>query len=329
MTAPPNYTQIPNALLGNYAHGGIPEPGLMAEMTGAELKVYLCIARVTVGYHRQSRHVTIAEIEAFTGLGKTTIVKTCKALEAKNLITRQKDKNSFVFALNIVNKPVQKVNLTENNVNEKVQKVNSSKPYRKENCSESEPETLCKVQKVNQDGSESEPFQSDRKKRERKDKDDEEDINHVIALYAENIGDATGLIVDQLEDFCHDHGTGTVADAIKLAVNHNARKLSYIGAILQNGEAEAAEAEILDKPPPESAPQTNLQKAWEDIWPHLSHYGVFQGAEPVSLEGGVLGVKLRDSVSPEMVQDRFGLILTRVSEVVGVEIKLSEERILA
>lgn len=88
---PPNYTQIPNALLGDLKKGNVTEPGLMSEMAGSELKVYLAVCRLTFGFHQLRRRASIKMIMKFTGMAKQSVYNASEKLEEKGLIERQKD----------------------------------------------------------------------------------------------------------------------------------------------------------------------------------------------------------------------------------------------
>ncbi|MFA5629035.1 MAG: DnaD domain protein [Dehalococcoidales bacterium] len=59
-----------------------------------------------------------------------------------------------------------------------------------------------------------------------------EDIN-VFGLYEENIGMLTPMVAEELKDIIKIFPEDWIADAIKEAVKQNARKLSYIVAILE------------------------------------------------------------------------------------------------
>jgi phage replication O-like protein O len=60
----PNYTQIPNVILDDY----------LAVMKPAELRVVLAIARQTFGWHRESEQLSIAELEAMTGMSRQGVL---------------------------------------------------------------------------------------------------------------------------------------------------------------------------------------------------------------------------------------------------------------
>ncbi len=60
----------------------------------------------------------------------------------------------------------------------------------------------------------------------------EEQIN-VFAIYEENIGMLTPMIAEELKDAMKLYPENWIADAIKEAVKQNARKLSYITAVLE------------------------------------------------------------------------------------------------
>ena len=84
----PNYTQIPNQLLGDIERGNTVKPGLMAELEGSELKVYLAVCRMTVGFHQAERRASLSMVQDFTGLSKQGVLNASKRLEEMNLISR-------------------------------------------------------------------------------------------------------------------------------------------------------------------------------------------------------------------------------------------------
>lgn len=79
----PNYTQLPNDLLGDWN-----TPSLMAEMRESELKVVLAICRLTFGYHRKQVRAALPILQAMTGLSKQGVLNGAKAAEERGLIRR-------------------------------------------------------------------------------------------------------------------------------------------------------------------------------------------------------------------------------------------------
>lgn len=87
----PNYTQIPNSILGDVKRGNVVDPGLMATLEGAELKVLLAVCRLTFGYHQETRRASLSMIKNMTGLSRQGVINASNSLEKKNLIARRKD----------------------------------------------------------------------------------------------------------------------------------------------------------------------------------------------------------------------------------------------
>lgn len=87
----PNFTQIPNALLGNIARGNKVEPGLMTQLQGSELKVYLAVCRMTFGYHQSERRASLQMMMDLTGLSKPAVHSAAKRLEELGLIELNQD----------------------------------------------------------------------------------------------------------------------------------------------------------------------------------------------------------------------------------------------
>lgn len=85
----PNYTNVPNEVLGDRA-----EPGLMAEMGMAELKVLLAVCRVTFGFHRRTGGATLRQIQAMTGIAnRRDVLSAAEKLADRDLVTRTLDED--------------------------------------------------------------------------------------------------------------------------------------------------------------------------------------------------------------------------------------------
>jgi phage replication O-like protein O len=87
----PNYTQIPNTILGDVEKGNRVTAGLMTEIEGAELKVLLAACRLTFGYHQASRRASLSMMATLTGLSRQGVVNAAKSLENRGLISREQD----------------------------------------------------------------------------------------------------------------------------------------------------------------------------------------------------------------------------------------------
>jgi phage replication O-like protein O len=87
----PNSTQIPDVILDRW----------MAELSGAEFKVLLYIARRTYGFGKESDNISLTQIaqgitrrdgsilDRGTGVSRPTIVRALKALEERGIVVRQ------------------------------------------------------------------------------------------------------------------------------------------------------------------------------------------------------------------------------------------------
>jgi phage replication O-like protein O len=62
------------------------DDGIIGDLTGSELKVYLVVLRKTIGYHKQSDLISISQIEKIAKLTKPAIIKALKNLKEKGLI---------------------------------------------------------------------------------------------------------------------------------------------------------------------------------------------------------------------------------------------------
>jgi phage replication O-like protein O len=87
----PNFTQIPNIILGDIQRGNIVDSGLMASLEGSQLKVLLAVCRLTFGFHQNTRRASITMIEKLTGLSRQGVINAANKLEELGLIVRSKD----------------------------------------------------------------------------------------------------------------------------------------------------------------------------------------------------------------------------------------------
>lgn len=78
----PNYTQVPNDLLDR-----------MSELTPAEFKIAMAIARLTFGWHKTTDKISISQLIELTGLSRPGVINTCAALLDRGWITRTPDPN--------------------------------------------------------------------------------------------------------------------------------------------------------------------------------------------------------------------------------------------
>ena len=64
------------------------DDGIIGDLTGSELKVYLVILRKTVGYHKLDDKISISQIEKITKLSRPSVIKALTALKQKGLIVQ-------------------------------------------------------------------------------------------------------------------------------------------------------------------------------------------------------------------------------------------------
>lgn len=90
---PPNYTQIPNALLD-----------LMPKMTESELRVTLAIARKTFGWGKRADRISLSQLEKLTGMRRQGVQNGLTAALERNppLILREQHGQAFVYRMNVV-----------------------------------------------------------------------------------------------------------------------------------------------------------------------------------------------------------------------------------
>lgn len=67
---------------------------------------------------------------------------------------------------------------------------------------------------------------------------------NIFRLYEQNIGMLTPMIAEALKDAEREYPAGWIEDAIRLAVENNARKWGYIRAVLERWEKEGKSSEV-------------------------------------------------------------------------------------
>lgn len=90
--APPNYTQIPNAVLHD-----------MPDMKEAELRLILAVCRQTFGFHKRDDVLSLSQLQALTGMSRQGVVNALEQPHAKKYITRTRRGGSYSYRLEVVN----------------------------------------------------------------------------------------------------------------------------------------------------------------------------------------------------------------------------------
>lgn len=91
---PPNYTQIPNAILD-----------LMPDMEESELRIVLVIARQTFGWHRESDQISVKQLMAKTGMARQTVLNGVQAAIARNVVERTPAGQQTYFYRLLISRP--------------------------------------------------------------------------------------------------------------------------------------------------------------------------------------------------------------------------------
>ena len=89
----PNYTQVPNQLLGHWNDAGDYILGQMTDMGEAELKVALVLCRLTFGFHRDGAAASISWLEKATGMSRQGVLNGIGALIDRGLFIKGKAKD--------------------------------------------------------------------------------------------------------------------------------------------------------------------------------------------------------------------------------------------
>ena len=94
----PNYTQVPNDLLG-HIHKGCDIPGLMANMNEVELKVVLALVRLTFGFHVDTARASLTKLQKLTGLSRPGVIEGAAAAVARGLFTKDTTRGVTLWRL--------------------------------------------------------------------------------------------------------------------------------------------------------------------------------------------------------------------------------------
>ena len=81
-----NFTKVSHSVLGNILPGKQMEPGIMADLTGNEFKLYMFVFRVTVGFGQENFRASYEEVAGFIGISKSGVDIARKGLIKKDLV---------------------------------------------------------------------------------------------------------------------------------------------------------------------------------------------------------------------------------------------------
>jgi hypothetical protein len=88
----PNFTQIPNQLLGSWEKDKNGEAvfihGMMSDMSESELKVCLVLCRLTYGFHRDRAKASISFIQDATGMSRQGVLNGIDRLASRGVFTK-------------------------------------------------------------------------------------------------------------------------------------------------------------------------------------------------------------------------------------------------
>ena len=87
----PNSFQLPNALI---------DDGVMAEMKGAALAIYILIVRKTRGWQKETDAISISQFMKFTGYGKDAVISGAEKLVSLGLVEKiARDHQATLYSL--------------------------------------------------------------------------------------------------------------------------------------------------------------------------------------------------------------------------------------
>ena len=95
----PNYTQIPNCIIDN-----------MKELSDAEFKVLMVIARKTFGWQKQRDRISLTQIMEISGMSKQGVINGKKGLITKGIISEYFTHKGNEYEVNVVNQNKEPVN---------------------------------------------------------------------------------------------------------------------------------------------------------------------------------------------------------------------------
>ncbi len=89
----PNYTQVPNQLLGSWERNPASGestfiPGMLSDMSEAELKVCLALCRLTYGFHRERAPAPLSFLQDMTGMSRQGVLNGLERLVERGLFFR-------------------------------------------------------------------------------------------------------------------------------------------------------------------------------------------------------------------------------------------------
>ncbi len=118
----PNYTQIPNVVLD-----------LMADMSDAELRVVIAIARQTFGWHKKRDKISLSQLAKLTGMSRQGVINGLEAGTKRGLIERtpdESDRRGGIWYRLLVNDVDQSSRLTSYPVDQSTPLTITSQPTR-------------------------------------------------------------------------------------------------------------------------------------------------------------------------------------------------------
>jgi len=262
----PNYTQIPNAVLGDVLPGEVVSPGLMSELEGSELKVLMTVCRLTFGYHKAERRASLTMIQRFTGLSRQGVVNAAKALERLNLIEKSIDGGLILWrvAVNSVDQQ-RSTQLTS--------AVNSVDQQRSTQLT-SAVNSVDQISQLSRPPSRKEKNKPKRKEENKKNSGvgvgvDENDFAQLRQIYEAEFGAITPNVALILADELQTYSLDWITQAVEISVINDKRVWSYVRGILRRwAEAGGPTADEESLPftdeLPEPAPKSDIEQLWAE-----------------------------------------------------------------
>jgi len=248
----PNFTQIPNELLGDLLADDEVQPGLMATLENSQVKVFLAVCRLTFGYHRAERRASITMIQKLTGLSRQGVINAANALERADLIERSRAKRITVWRVKVVNSVGQSGQLSwPEESTQLARRVNSVGQTGQLSLPRTSKETINKPETKKSGGGD----------------EIKDDFVELSALYTTEFGGlATRNVLAILRSDLEAHGLPKIRWAVDIAIANDKRVWSYVQGILKR---QASTEFPVQQELPEQPELTPLDAAWLRCKSHL------------------------------------------------------------
>jgi len=106
-----NHTQISNTFIDEKMKG----------LSGSAVKVFLVIARKTIGWHKDTDYISISQIMELSGISNRVIIKAINELEENGIIRKERTKNTNKYTINYDERSQDRMTISHNQNDDKSQ----------------------------------------------------------------------------------------------------------------------------------------------------------------------------------------------------------------